>query len=223
MTTPQSQIDELAKIIWDYHHLHQTVTKSEAILVLCSSDRRVAERGAQLYLDGYGKWLVFAGGLGYVTRSTFAKPEAQLFAEIAVRMGVPATAILIEDRSTTTTENIQLSYELMQRHDIHPASIILVQKPYMERRAYAAFKKLWPGQPPRVTVTSPQLSYEDYLSPETPRDLVINLMVGDLQRVKELPRLGFQIKQPMPKEVWAAGQELIELGFNERLMTKLAK
>lgn len=50
----------------------------------------------------------------------------------------------------------------------------------MERRAYATIKKVWPEV--EVIVTSPQLSFEEYLTEEFTKDYVINIMVGDLQR-----------------------------------------
>ena len=69
---------------------------ADCILVLGSHDLRVAERGAQLYLDGYAPLLVFSGGLGNFTKESWTTPEADLFAEIAIRMGVPEKAILQE-------------------------------------------------------------------------------------------------------------------------------
>jgi hypothetical protein len=48
---------------------------------------------------------------------------------------------------------------------------------------------------------------------------VINIMVGDLQRIKEYPAKGFQIYQEIPHDVWAAYEELIEAGYSKRLVT----
>jgi hypothetical protein len=97
---------------------------------------------------------------------------------------------------------------------------VLVQKPYMERRTYATFCKQWPSsgdgekERPEFTVTSPQLSFAKYPDADSPRDLVINAMVGDLVRIREYPARGFQIPQDIPDEVWEAGQRLIAAGFN---------
>ena len=55
-----------------------------------SHDLRVAERGAQLFLEHWAPLLIFSGGLGNLTRGVWEQPEADRFAEIAVRMGVPA-------------------------------------------------------------------------------------------------------------------------------------
>ena len=77
-------------------------------------------------------------------------------------MGVPHDRILIENRSTNTGENVQFTRELLAARGLDPLSFILVQKPYMERRTFATFSKVWPGK--SVRVTSPQLSMEDYLA-----------------------------------------------------------
>lgn len=68
---------------------------------------------------------------------------------------------------------------------------IIVQKLYMERRSYATFKKHWPDK--KLVVTSPQFDLEDYATDEIPLEKVINIMVGDLQRIKLYPARGFQI------------------------------
>jgi hypothetical protein len=46
---------------------------------------------------------------------------------------------------------------------------------------------------------------------------VINLMVGDLQRIRIYPEKGFQIPQEIPDEVWAAYEKLVAWGFDKHL------
>lgn len=207
-----------ARIIWNYHLLHHAVAKADCILALGSNDTRVAERAAELYLQGLAPVVVMSGGLGRLTKETFTQSEASLFAQIAMELGVPKDAILVEDRSTNTGENIVFSRKLMKAHHLHPKNILLVQKPYMERRSFATFKKRWPG--PAVCVTSPQISFEDYPTSWLPMDKVINIMVGDLQRIKLYAEKGFQIHQPIPDAVWQAFQKLVQLGFDEQLINE---
>lgn len=95
-----------AKVLWEYHHLHQSLEKADAILGFGSHDLHVAERAAELYLAGYGKYLVFTGGLGRITKHIWNKPEAIAFAETAVKRGVPRKKIFTESASTNTGENI---------------------------------------------------------------------------------------------------------------------
>ena len=207
---------EKAQLLWDYHHMNHEPRPCDCILVLGSHDLRVAERGAELFLNGYAPLLVFSGGLGNFTKETWTSSEADLFAERAIEMGVPDHAILTENKSSNTAENIQFTQKLLQKHGLNPGTFLLVQKPYMERRSFATFKKNWPGK--ELIVTSPQISFEDYPNSEIPLEKVINIMVGDLQRIKLYPDRGFQIYQEIPDEVWAACESLISQGFNKHLM-----
>jgi uncharacterized SAM-binding protein YcdF (DUF218 family) len=216
----REEIREPAERLWDYHHMNHVLERSDVIFVLCSHDTAVAERGAQLYLEGWAPLLVFSGGLGVITKNLWSEPEAELFASIARGMGVPDTAILVETRSTNTGENVRFTRELLAARGVEPRSLILVQKPYMERRAYATFRNYWPE--PRVAVTSPQVSFEEYLKSYSnsalTEDDVVGIMVGDLQRVRLYPEKGFQIPQEIPADVWAAYEELVRAGYDKYLI-----
>jgi uncharacterized SAM-binding protein YcdF (DUF218 family) len=133
-------------------------------------------------------------------------------------MGVPTEKILTENRSTNTGENIALSHELLRKHGITARRMILVQKPYMERRAYATFLKQWPGDPVDLAVTSPQLSFEDYPNAAVSLEHVIQIMVGDMQRIRVYAEKGFQVHQDIPDEVWNAYEQLVERGFTDHLI-----
>lgn len=210
------EIDRLAQVIWDYHHLNHALAPSDLILALGSNDLRVAERAAELYLEGYAPRVMFSGNVGVLTRERFAKPEAELFAELAIKRGVPADAILIEAASTNTGENLHFSRRRLAEMGLTPRRAILVQKPYMERRTFATCAKVWPEL--EALVASPRISFQDYPLPELPQDLVINIMVGDLQRIRLYPARGFQIAQPIPAGVWAAYERLVALGYDRHLV-----
>lgn len=207
---------ELARRLWDYHQLQHTIQKSDAILVLGSHDPRVAERGAALWLDEMAPLLIFSGGLGNFTAGVWEDPEAVVFGRIARKMGVPDEAMLLESRSSNSGENIRFTQELLKSKGLDPQSFIIVQKPFMERRAYATFKN-WPDK--SVLVTSPRISFEDYPSASISLEVIIQSMVGDLQRIREYPKKGFQIHQDIPEDVWAAFERLVNLGFDQHLIS----
>ncbi|MBO9681721.1 MAG: YdcF family protein [Flavisolibacter sp.] len=211
-----SEVLQLAKIVWDYHHMNTPLQKADCIFVLGSHDTRVAERAVDIYLQGWAPLLIFSGGLGRLTKDLWTETEAGLFAKIALQKGVPEKDILIENRSTNTGENVLFTRQLLQEKGLDPQSFILVQKPYMERRTYATFQKQWPGK--TVYVTSPQISFEAYPTVEAPLEQVINVMVGDLQRIRVYAEKGFQIHQHIPDEVWNAYEQLVALGFNKQLV-----
>jgi uncharacterized SAM-binding protein YcdF (DUF218 family) len=210
----------LAETLWDYHQMKHRVAKADAILVLCSHDERVAERGAQLFLDGWAPLIIFSGGRGAITRSLWDEPEAERFARIATGMNVPRESILVETNSSNTGENVQFTKRLLAERGLDPQQFIIVQKPYMERRAFATFRKFWPEK--EVIVTSPQVSFRDYLAEYSNRSLsasdVVSIMVGDLQRIKLYPARGFQIAQAIPDEVWCAYERLVHAGYDKYLI-----
>lgn len=204
------------KILWDYHHVNHDPAKSDCILVLGSHDIRVAERGAELFLQGLAPLLVFSGGLGNLTQGIWDEPEAERFARVAVNLGVPEAAILIENKSTNTGENILFTGRLLRDKGLDPVSFLVVQKPYMERRSYATIKRHWPDR--ILLVTSPQIAFEDYPQGEITLEQVMHIMVGDLQRIRLYPERGYQIFQEIPGEVWRAWKRLVELGFDGHLL-----
>ena len=138
-------------------------------------------------------------------------------------MGVPRQDILIENRSTNTGENVLFTRQLLAERQLDPARFIVVQKPYMERRSYATFRKVWPEKD--VLVTSPRVSLDEYLGKYSNEALttddVISIMVGDLQRIKLYPAKGFQIHQDIPDDVWAgvrrAGRDGLRLAAGLKL------
>ena len=210
--TPEEAIASL----WDYHHVKQELRPAELIFILGSNDIRVAEYAAELYARKLAPLLLFSGGMGRFT-GEWAVPEAELFAEEAMKKGVPGDCILIENKSTNTGENVRFSRAVLEKAGIpEPSSIIALQKPYMERRTLATLQAQWPEV--RVAVSSPPFSFREYLTRELPQDLVVSAMVGDFQRILEYPKQGFSTEQPVPPEAMAAFRMLVEAGYGSQLL-----
>ena len=135
-------------------------------------------------------------------------------------MGVPRDSVILETKSSNSGENVTFSYEILKKLNLIPKSVIVVHKPTMERRAYPAFRNYWPEQSTKLIVTSMPISYEEYVGKIIEKEVIINIMVGDLQRIKLYPEMGFQIYQEIPDEVWSAYEELVRLGFDKHLIDK---
>lgn len=208
--------EQLAQILWDYNNLKQPVKKADCILALGSSDVRIAHRAAELFLSHFAPIIVFSGGFGTLTKRIYDKTEAEVFADEAMRLGVPREKIYLENKSTNTGENIIFSRKLITEQKLKVDSIILVQSPYMLRRAYAAVKKQWPDID--SVVTGPQITFQEYPTQTLTKELIINIMVGDTQRLKLYPAKGFQIPQEIPEHVWSAYEELVKRGYSQYLI-----
>lgn len=213
--TITDEVRSLAAVLWDYHRLTPEPAKSDVLVVLGSHDLRVAEHAARLWHEGWAPLLVFSGGRGKVTES-WADSEARFFADTAESLGVPRSAILLEEEATNTGENITLTRALLDRHGIPVHQAILVTKPYMARRAVATAAKQWPE--PTWLVNTAAMSFVDYVADDQSETRTVALMVGDLQRIKVYADLGFQSPMEIPPHVWHAYKQLVALGFDHYVL-----
>lgn len=202
-----------AKVLWDFHNVDCDVPpKVDFVLALGSHDRRVAKRAAQLVLADQAPVLITAGGLGKVTSQRWQRTEAEQFADVAIILGVDAERIIVEPVSKNTGENITYARDLLAKSGHRAATGLLVTKPYMRYRALATARKQWPD--PKWFVASPELSFDEYPTDDVPERTMIELMVGDLQRMDHYAAIGLQIRVAIPPIVWRAYDELVEAGFD---------
>ena len=209
MTSPHRRITEQnwqdAQLIWDYHQLGHELSPCDAAIGLGSHDLGVAAYAAELYHAGLFPVLVFSGANSPTTTMRFPHGEA-----------VPVDAILVEPQASNTGQNLALSRVLLAEHGYTPRSLLLISKPYMERRAFATCRKVWTEV--EVVCTSEPLKFDEYVKSIGDEKLVIDMLVGDLQRVIEYSKLGFAIEQDVPAAVLAAYRRLLTAGFDSRIL-----
>ena len=148
----------------------------------------------------------------------FGAPSAKLnimgeekFAKIAIKEGVPKENIYIEKKSTNTGDNFRFSKELIERERLQVKSCIVVCKPYDEKRVYAAFKKIIPEY--ELIIHSENISCEEYYKKNGKE--WIDVLVGDIQRMKLFYEKGWQIKMEIPDNVWNAYEILAKKGYDK--------
>ncbi|MEZ8140703.1 hypothetical protein A1OO_12965 [Enterovibrio norvegicus FF-33] len=208
-----SRIYKHLETLWDYHQLGHAPQPSDCIFILGSNDVRVAEYAAALYRQGFAPYVMVSGGFGRFTKDEFDKTEAETFADVLMDEGVPESAIILETKATNTGENVSFGYQVMLEKGHDFKRFLLVQKPFMERRAYATFVKQWPGQYNRALVTSPPLSLVEYPTDNIPFDRVVEATLADFERVRDYPAQGYQIEQTIPAHVTAAYDEIKKQGL----------
>jgi len=215
MVTPEVQ--SLGLILWEYLRLGAALERREAIVAFGGHDLRVADWAAQVWLDGWAPKLVLSGGLGYYTSKIWHEPEAQKFRRVAIERGVDPDAILIEDQSRNSGENVIRTRELLNIRGITLRSAICVQKPYLERRVLLTLKKQWPDCD--FLLTSPPIRYEHYPHPDVIEvDKLVNELVGQVDRVEKYPSLGYTERDEIPERVLQAKSRLVELGYVKHLV-----
>ena len=209
----------LARVLWDYHQLNHEPLPADVIVALGTNDLRVAEFAADLYRRGYGKTVVCTGGMAHgsdLLATNWAVSEAEMYAEVLERDGVPKEAILLETRAMNTAENFIFTRELLLKAGIQRRNILIAVKPFMQRRAWATLAVEWPEMP--ATVASPRLSLDEYFTANLTPEKIVNIIVGDLQRIWVYARKGYSAPQRVPDEVMRAYEGLVRLGFTQHLI-----
>ena len=202
-----------AELLYDYLSACPPLpAKADIILATGSHDCRGADHAAALYLQGLAPLIVCTGGYGKMTEGMFLKPEAEMFAERCVLAGVPETAIITECRSSNTGENFTFTREKLASLEIVPKVGIATSKPYMARRVWATGTRQWPEV--RWITSVPPLSFTDYVTAPITMNSTIELMVGDLQRLRVYEDMGFQAHVDVPGHIWDAYRRLAEAGFD---------
>lgn len=159
---------------------------------------------------------MFTGANAPTTVDRFPRGEAVHYRDHAVQLGVPPEAIRVEPTAVNTGQNIELTRQLLTDEGVDVDSVLLVSRPYQQRRTFATCKKLWPEVD--ILCASRPLPLDEYIASIGDTNFVIDMLVGDTQRIIEYAKCGFAIEQEMPAEVWAAYQRLVDAGFTSRLI-----
>ncbi|MCP2279861.1 YdcF family protein [Nocardia amikacinitolerans] len=206
------------EVLWDYNQLHQRVGAADLGIGLGSHDLGVATWTAALYRQRTFPLIVFSGGNSPTTIGTFPRGEAVHYREHAIDLGVPESAILIEPAATNTGQNITFTQALLEQNGRLDSieSVVLICRPYQQRRSYAVCRKLWPGVD--VVCTSLPVPLDEYIDRIGDVDRVITMLVGDTQRTWVYPRKGWAIHMDVPDEVRNAYLRLVDAGYTGRLL-----
>jgi len=205
-----------AQLLWDYHLMHHDPQPCSVAVGLGSHDLGVADVTADLYHQGMAPVIVFTGSNSPTTRARMPRGEAVHYRERAVQLGVPETAVLLEPRATSTVENIEFSKAVLAEAGVAVSSVLLVSKPYEERRSYAMMRKLWADVD--VVCASAPMGLKEYADHIGDARMVIDMIVGALQRVLAFPGWDLAIEQAVPDAVVAAYERLCIEGFTSRLI-----
>ncbi|MET8827546.1 YdcF family protein [Streptomyces sp. NPDC004610] len=205
-----------AQRLWDFQRMGHEPRPCSVAIGLGSHDLGVADTTVDLYHRGMMPLIVFTGATSRTTRDRMPGGEAEHYRERAMERGVAADAVLVEPRARNTGENINFSRAVLEEYGAVVSSVLLVSKPYEERRAYATARRLWP-EVEWVCASTP-MALADYIDSIGDARLVIDMLVGAQQRLVIYPRLGFMIEQRVPGEVGAAFERLRDAGFTSRLV-----
>ncbi|MFH1593082.1 MAG: ElyC/SanA/YdcF family protein [Candidatus Omnitrophota bacterium] len=123
--------------------ISETPQKADAIVVFAGGVGESGRAGqgyeervgyaVNLFKEGYAEHLIFLSGY------TYAFKEPLVMRALAVSLGVPKDAIILEDKARNTEQNVRFSKAILKRNGW--GKILLVSSPYHMRRALLVFKK----------------------------------------------------------------------------------
>ncbi len=205
-------IAEAARL-WDYLSASRSHMPCDAVVVCCSYDLRVCDYACDLVRRGVGPLLVLSGNTGNWTRHLWNVPEAHVFRQRALRNGISADAILVEDKSTNFGENVSFVRRLA------PAwrRVTFVTKPNSVLRVRLTVPIQWPEV--TAVVDAPGLCFPQEVSNVVGILGVIDEMVGDIDRILKYPALGYQAPHELPADILAAWRALQDAGFTHHLLS----
>ncbi|MFJ2215202.1 YdcF family protein [Streptomyces sp. NPDC101062] len=202
--------------LWDFHQMRHEPRPCSVAVGLGSHDLSVADTTVELYRRGMAPLIVFTGATSRTTRGRMPRGEAVHYRDRALELGVPERAVLVEARARNTGENIRFSRALLDDAGVDVRSVLLISKPYEERRAYATACQLWPGV--EIVSASTPMTFEAYVESIGEPRLVLDMLVGALQRLLIYPEQGFMTTQSVPHDVTAAYERLCRAGYTSRLV-----
>lgn len=213
-----SQEIDAAQVIWDYHQMGHELVATDLGIGLGSHDLGVADATVDLYMRGFIPKIIFSGANSPTTQTVFPEGEAQAYRSRAIDLGVPEEVIFVDDRATNTGDNIRYSHQVAMAQKLCVRSLTLITKPYMQRRAYSTCKKQWPDV--EVVCHSESLDMLTYIRSIGDSKLVVDMLVGDLQRIEVYAEQGFAIQQDVPESAKQAYEYLVRQGYTSRLTQK---
>jgi uncharacterized SAM-binding protein YcdF (DUF218 family) len=120
-----------------YLYYKDEIKPADVIVILAGEETERVEYGVKLFKEGWARKdrMILAGG-PLVWKYTWAS----LMKEHAISLGVPKGAILLEDKSRTTEEDVRFTKDILNKYGYK--SCILVTSPYHSRRATRIFQKI---------------------------------------------------------------------------------
>lgn len=200
---------EFMKAVGEYMLVETPLAKADLCL-LFGGERadELATRAAELYHQGYFPLIVVSGGV----KTSKGELEAFQMFDVLRKNGVPASAILIEDKATNTGENVTCTMELLKKEgkfkDIK--SVLGIGQIHGSRRFLMTLERRWPQVLKMFTAPNYfPVAREDWLQDRTFRRAVIReykkipkYKIRGLIREVDMDKLAKEIaKQPQPAKI----------------------
>lgn len=188
--------------ITNFIFVSDEVEKADAIFLPGGSHPEQPEYAAELYHQGYAKWLIPSGGLS-VKRDKWPgvrskadiyngdyQSDCEFFTDVLLKNGVPASAIIGEDKSGHTRDNAFFSRKVVDETGVEIKTALIVCKAFHARRCLMLYQMAFPDVSIKVCpVHCYNITKDNWYESETGTDRVLgelarcgNQFVGDIKQ-----------------------------------------
>lgn len=108
--------------ITEFMFFEITMDSADVIMVPGGSHPQLMESAAELFHQGFAPYILPSGG----STSNVKTTEWEFLRSIGIKLGVPESAILREDKATNTFENSRFSKHVLHHMGIKPTKAIFV-------------------------------------------------------------------------------------------------
>lgn len=152
------------KIICDFLNdkdEESSMPNCDAIFIFGHVDKRIAQHAGDLFLKKKAPKIIITGGIGGAGRVPLGfRSEASYFLSILKEMDIPEEAIIFEEKSTNTLENVLFGAEKAKEAGLNVKSLILVSLPLLLKRAKVTFSKQYPD----IKIYGSHFDYKDFIN-----------------------------------------------------------
>jgi len=176
--------------------------KTDAVFVFGHVDKRVIQQAIKLFKKGKAEKIIISGGIGTNKRDPKGFPsEAQYFASIAKRSGIPQSKLILEEKASNTLENVVFGIKTANLIGFFPKSLILVALPPLLKRSEKTFIKQFPNI--KIYKSAFLLNKDEWENKKS-----IRRLLGEIDRLKKYAEKGDIKYTNIPNKVISAYNNL---------------
>ena len=125
--------------------------KKADVMIVLSGDVGRLEKAADLYKDGYAKYVILSKAN---TKGAYIQD--------AIKLGIPQDKLILEEKATSTYENALYSKSLMEQHGFNTA--LVISSDYHMRRTQLTFNKVFKKTDFKITYVASKRNNQFWLS-----------------------------------------------------------
>ncbi len=149
-------LNRIISDISDFIFVADEPKKVDAIFLPGGSHPEQPEYAAELYRKRYARWLIPSGGVSIKREKWHGvrskadiydgdyKSDCEFFIDVLIKNGVPADAIIGEDKSRHTCDNAFLSRKVVDEKGINIKTAMIVCKAFHARRCLMLYQMAFP-------------------------------------------------------------------------------